>query len=236
MTFAKARIRRDSWGLARARGAGVAAAALAFAFATGALAQPAPSPSPTPQALLPLLESPVVEASRVTFSFRAPHAKSVLLRSAELDVLFADPKPAYSDTTGEWISKPRPLARDADGLWTLTLGPLPPGIYGYRFVVDGIALEDPGRARVDATGSAARGTVEILGPPGSPRFDQFRPVPRGTVHVHWYDSKATGTLRRAHVYTPPGSTRPRRGATPCCSCSTVPAATTPTGPRRGAPT
>src|SRR5262249_28713058 len=34
--------------------------------------------------------------------------------------------------------------------------------------------------------------------------DEWRDVPHGTVTIHWYDSKASGSRRRVHIYTPPG--------------------------------
>ena len=37
----------------------------------------------------------------------------------------------------------------------------------------------------------------------SAAFYDFQNVPRGAVHVHAYQSKATGEMRRLHVYTPP---------------------------------
>lgn len=162
--------------------------------------QPAASPTPPPP---PWAESPVVEAGRVTFSIRAPQANSVVLRSGEIDLLMADPKPSLSETTGAWIATPGVFSRGADGLWTLTVRPLPPGIYDYSFVVDGLVVQDSGRPRLDATGGAARGVVEILGPPDKPRHDQWREIPHGSVHQHWFESKVTASRRRVHVYTPP---------------------------------
>src|SRR5262249_45983625 len=50
----------------------------------------------------------------------------------------------------------------------------------------------------------SRGFVEIPGPKGQPRPDEWRDVPHGTVTTHWYDSGVSGTRRRLHVYTPPG--------------------------------
>jgi len=49
----------------------------------------------------------------------------------------------------------------------------------------------------------SRGFVEVPGPPGHPRHDEWRDVPHGTVTIHWYTSKVTGARRRVHVYTPP---------------------------------
>ena len=53
----------------------------------------------------------------VTFRYWNNHAKNV-----QVDVQFAGRKP---------------MQRDADGVWTATLGPAAPDLYPYCFVVDG---------------------------------------------------------------------------------------------------
>jgi enterochelin esterase-like enzyme len=92
----------------------------------------------------------------------------------------------FVDTTSPATNLP--MTRDAAGVWSVTLGPLVPDIYGYSFVVDGAA----GRSSY----------VEIAG--SSPEAWSQRPVPHGTVHINWYNSKPLGMLRAAYVYTPPG--------------------------------
>ncbi len=81
---------------------------------------------------------------------------------------------------------------------------LPPGIYQYTINVDGVPMADPSSPNVVGNVRGARGFVEVPGPAGSPRHDEWRPTTHGTLTMHWYDSKATGTRRRVHVYTPPG--------------------------------
>ena len=39
---------------------------------------------------------------------------------------------------------PIPFEKGADGVWTLTVGPLKPNMYIYRLLVDGVAVVDPG--------------------------------------------------------------------------------------------
>jgi enterochelin esterase family protein len=170
--------------------------------ATLAPAQP-PAASPAPPPPRPNVQSPVVDGGRVTFSVYAPSAGSVQLRSPEIDRLLPGPKPGYAEN-GEWIASPKPLARGANGVWTVTVGPLPPGIYDYTFDVDGVVTVDPVNGEVVGNTRGSRGLVEIPGPPGQPRHDEWREVPHGAVTVHWYDSKVTGSRRRVHVYTPPG--------------------------------
>ena len=60
----------------------------------------------------------------VTFRLRAPKAKEVLLTGN----MFVGPE----------ARKRIPFTKDADGLWTLTIGPLKPEIYFYYFIIDGV--------------------------------------------------------------------------------------------------
>ena len=151
-------------------------------------APPAARPPQGPQR--PQVQSPVVEGDKATFAIYAPKASEVKLSSGEIDRLVPGPNKAF--TKGE------------NGVWTLTVSPLPPGIYEYAFDVDGVSMADPSSPNVVGNVRGARGTVEVPGPAGSPRHDEWRPTAHGSVTMHWYDSKATGTRRRVHVYTPPG--------------------------------
>ncbi len=67
-----------------------------------------------------------VPKQKVTFSYHAPAAQSVLLAG---------------DFTG-WNDAPLKLTRQKSGLWKKTLS-LPPGRYEYRLVVDGEWRDDP---------------------------------------------------------------------------------------------
>jgi len=140
----------------------------------------------------PAVRSPIVEADAVTFNVYAPKASAVLLRSGELDRLVPAPK------------GPKPFARQESGVWTLRLSPVPPGIYDYSFDIDGVVMTDPESPHVFGNLRGSRGFVEVPGPAGQPRHDEWRDVGHGAVTAHWYDSKVTGSRRRVHVYTPPG--------------------------------
>ena len=39
--------------------------------------------------------------------------------------------------------------KDADGVWSVTIGPLAPEIYAYNFTIDGIKTIDPGNLRCE---------------------------------------------------------------------------------------
>jgi enterochelin esterase family protein len=132
------------------------------------------------------LRSPQVLADgHITFRLMAPKAEKVSL---------------VCDTL-----RPQPLSKDEDsGVWSLTVGPVPPGIYEYQFEVDGVKIADPANPNVFGNRQGPRQFVEVPGPAGHPRPDEWRDVPHGTVAIHWYTSKATDARRRVHVYTPPG--------------------------------
>lgn len=139
------------------------------------------SPRPTP---LPPLVSPEVHGDRrVTFRLRHAAAKEVLV-------------------SGEWSRERTPMVRDARGDWTLTLGPLEPGVYGYGFIADGFQMADPSNARLKLARSPRTSIVEVPG--DTPRIDAFQDVAHGTVRLHTYVSKSLGRPRGLVVYTPPG--------------------------------
>jgi 1,4-alpha-glucan branching enzyme len=75
----------------------------------------------------PILVSPDVRADRtVAFRLWAPRASDVQL-------------------SGSWMGPQPPVAltKGDDGVWTVTVGPLEPNIYGYGFLVDGVRASDP---------------------------------------------------------------------------------------------
>ncbi|MGA2618224.1 MAG: alpha/beta hydrolase-fold protein [Thermoguttaceae bacterium] len=129
--------------------------------------------------------SPEVHADgQITFRLRAPKAEKVAV---------------ICEAVGT-----QPMTKDAGGLWSLTVGPVPPGIYDCQFDVDGLRITDPASPNVFGNRQGSRGYVEVPGPPGHPRSDEWRDVPHGTVTIHWYTSKVSGARRRVHVYAPPG--------------------------------
>ena len=76
--------------------------------------------------------SPEVRDDRtVTFRLKAPDARTVALTGGP--ILLAIGKG----------NTPIPFEKGADGIWTLTVGPLKPNLYIYRLLVDGVAVVDP---------------------------------------------------------------------------------------------
>jgi enterochelin esterase-like enzyme len=169
--------------------------ALPTALLIAALAENLPGAEPTnsaPRVRPPAPPiSPEVHADRsVTFRLRAPNATNVTV-------------------SGEWGGGAKALSRDAEGIWSATVGPLAPELYGYSFYLDGFQTLDPGNSAVKPMRSPRTSILEVPGQP--PLLHEFNPsVPHGTVRQHWYQSKSTGTRRSLHVYTPPGYDRSRK--------------------------
>ncbi len=127
--------------------------------------------------------SPLVHADgSVTFLFPAGHVKRVVLEMGG----FA----------------PSPLVKNGDGLWQVTVGPLPPGIYSYVFNVDGVKVLDPLNSWIKKNLFYSGSLVLVPGRP--PSLWQDVPVPHGAVAEHYYHSNVVGDNRNYYVYTPPG--------------------------------
>jgi enterochelin esterase-like enzyme len=139
----------------------------------------------------PRITSPQVHLDgRVTFNLYAPRAEKVTLESGDM-------QPVLKSAT-------QPMTKSAQGVWSITVGPLASGIYDYTFDVDGVRITDPLSPDVFNNRQGSRGYVEVPSPAGKYRPDEWRKVPHGTVNIHWYESAAAGRRQRVHVYTPPG--------------------------------
>jgi len=99
-------------------------------------------------------------------------------------------------------SKPWPFVKGEDGLWTLTIGPVPPNIYTYKLVIDGVAVADPNNT---LTGFADQpGYSQLIVHGSGPAYYDARPVSHGAVTRHVYHSEVLNGEREMYVYTPPG--------------------------------
>jgi enterochelin esterase-like enzyme len=148
---------------------------------TGSAQQPAAQP--------PAVRSPEVQSDRrVTFRVSAPQAGKV--------TVFC-----------ECLKEEPALTKGADGVWSVTVGPIEPDIYEYHFTVDGVDNLDQ-RNPIVKYNSRPNLIESILEVPGAgPMFYDAKPVPHGTVSIRYYQSKATGGVRRVFVYTPPNYER-----------------------------
>ncbi|MBI5834072.1 MAG: endo-1,4-beta-xylanase [Armatimonadetes bacterium] len=91
--------------------------------------------------------------------------------------------------------------KDADGFWTATTDPQPPGFHYYSLVIDGVYVCDPASETFYGMGRQASG-IEI--PEAGVDYYLPRDVPHGDVRERWYHSGTTNEWRRAFIYTPPG--------------------------------
>src|SRR5687767_3750721 len=143
------------------------------------------SPLSAQQAPRPVT-SPEVHADRtVTFRLRAPEAEEVSL-------------------TGEFLDGPRALTKGADGVWSVTVGPVAPEIYEYEFRIDGMTFLDPRNPAVKTNQGPADVSSLLTVRGEEPFFFDVAPVPHGSVSIRTYDSRVTGRSRQIYVYTPPG--------------------------------
>ncbi|MGA2602142.1 MAG: alpha/beta hydrolase-fold protein [Bryobacteraceae bacterium] len=138
------------------------------------LAQPA-QPAP--------IISPEVHADRtVTFRFRDPNAKEVLL-------------------SREGAQKSA-MQKDEQGVWSITTDALDPDIYRYTFLADGVASIDPNNSLTTPNMLNTQSAFHVPGP--ASLVWEINDVPRGEVHRHFYRSSIVGDDRDFFVYTPPG--------------------------------
>jgi enterochelin esterase-like enzyme len=143
----------------------------------------AQAPSTNRPAFTPPPNSPEVHADHtVTFRVRATKATEV-------------------SVSGEWPEGAKPMTKDDSGVWSVTVGPLDPDVYGYTFSIDGFRALDPMNPGVKPMRSPTTSILEVPGNP--PRVWEFQDVPHGTVRLHDYQSQALGRLRHLRVYTPP---------------------------------
>ena len=154
---------------------------------TGAMAQaPADDSRPASSNVLNAPYPRVHSDNRVTFRLTAPNAQKVQLQPGGAD---------------NGLGKgPIDMTRDDKGLWSITLPAVVPGFHYYWFLVDGLAVNDPGSDTFFGWGRQTSG-IEVPEPGAD--YYEARSVPHGDVRQRLYESKVTGAWRRAYVYTPP---------------------------------
>ena len=173
-------------------------ALLVVAMAAAAQAPPPATPAPNAAGPVgrggggrggpPAINSPeVLPDGRVVFLLRAPKATQVTL-------------------TGDlWLQQTATeMTRNADGLWSVTVGPLAPDVYGYSFVVDGVTMSDPSNGWIQpGVRSSLRSSFRVPGQQES--FLEVQPVPHGDVRIVYFKADSLGgKICRMHIYFPPG--------------------------------
>jgi enterochelin esterase-like enzyme len=130
----------------------------------------------------PILSPEVHSDNTVTFRFRAPNAKEVVLAREGAERVV--------------------MQRGEDGVWSVTTAALEPDLYGYSFVADGVSLIDPSNPLMKPNLLFTQSMVHVPGPSSLPW--EINDVPHGTIHHHFYHSGVVGDNRDFYVYTPPG--------------------------------
>ena len=134
--------------------------------------------------------SPVVHPDNtVTFNYQDANAKSV-----KVNTQFAG--------TQE-------MARDANGVWTVTLGPVAPDMYPYSFVVDGVQVMDPLNPDWFPNETFKNSILDVRGT-GEPLVHALKDVPHGAMDYVNYWSESLGVYGNAIVYTPPRYDRDKK--------------------------
>jgi enterochelin esterase family protein len=134
-----------------------------------------------------VFNSPEVKQDRsITFRILAPDAKAVTLRAGDIPAAADHQAPVF--------------AKNDQGVWEATVGPVPAGAYRYTFAVDGVITLDSRNPAVSESNTTAWSLAIV---PGAD-FVDVEDVPHGAVAAVDYYSSALGRERRMHIYTPPG--------------------------------
>ena len=134
----------------------------------------------------PIISPEIDQDNKVTFRILAPKADEVRL-------------------TGNWMPfmQSEPMMKGDTGLWTVTIGPLAPELYGYSFLVDGVNTLDPSNKNIWRDGAFRVESILFVRGAGAELYEPMT-GPKGTLHKVWYASPTLDLTRRMYVYTPPG--------------------------------
>lgn len=124
----------------------------------------------------------VLKDGNVVFSIYAPEAETVGLAG---DIV-------------PWGKKIEPK-KNQDGVWSITIPDVVPGLYRYHFVVDGVAVYDP-KSETTTQNSA----LAVVEPDGDEFFSYDENIPHGSIAVRSYYSPVVGETRTMRVWTPAG--------------------------------
>lgn len=116
------------------------------------------------------------------------------------------PKASTVEVNGDFVTQGlAPVGRatkDDRGVWSITVGPLPPDLYTYNLSVDGVRTLDPKNPYLKQATNSVDNLVYIPGPETA--FEDTNQGPHGEIRQAWYYSQNLKETRRMHVYTPPG--------------------------------
>lgn len=144
----------------------------------------ADTPAPARRPSRAPIVSPEIGADRqVTFRLRAPKASEVVV-------------------AGQWKNGRSAMTKDTNDVWSVTVGPIDPGVYEYSFQMDGVSMIDPANSAIKPMRQPATSILHLAGNP--PLVHDWQEVPHGVLHTHGYFSKVVNRVREVVVYTPPG--------------------------------
>jgi enterochelin esterase family protein len=138
---------------------------------------------------------------------RGPRTPNDTLKSVEVapdrKVTFRiyAPKASEVSVSGDFGSRNR-LTKDDQGVWSITVGPLAADFYTYTFAIDGVRIVDPKNPTTKPGVESLDSMFEVPGAEAA--FEATKDVPHGEIRAVWYRSGTLDSLRRMHVYTPPG--------------------------------
>jgi enterochelin esterase-like enzyme len=156
-------------------------------------------------ALLPQVPARPAAPSRPAFRMPVRIISPEVLPDNEVIFRVYSKDASTVSVSGEWQSgfnSSQDLIRNDTGLFSLTLGPLEPELYGYTFVVDGVRTIDANNVLERRDGVNYQSFFITPGDASDLYIE--RDVPHGTILKMWYNSEVLKMYRRLYVYTPPG--------------------------------
>jgi enterochelin esterase-like enzyme len=163
--------------------------------------QPEKTQNPIAGILTQIVSSPVLlENNMVRFNLYGPSAREVAVTGEWMKGFGSISLDGGKMKEGPIVSEN--LVRGDSGIWTVTLGPIKPGLYSYNFILDGVKITDPSNVLSKRDGIKIFSTLLIRGKESE--LYSVNQVPHGTIHKIWYNSPSLGLYRRMYIYTPPG--------------------------------
>jgi enterochelin esterase-like enzyme len=139
-----------------------------------------------------IISPEILPDGKVTFRLQAPKAAAA--------TFFAD----WMDPTNK-----EAMIKNAEGLWSVTVGPVAPGIYIYSFTVDGLTIADPINPQIKLRARSSASLLEVRAK--TPALWELRDVPHGTIEIQYHQAAALNNEpRQAWVYKPPGYDQSRK--------------------------
>ena len=115
---------------------------------------------------------------------------------------FNSPNAAKVQVSFEGQTKPVDMQKDEKGIWSVTVGPYEPDIYGYSIIQDGQPLIDPSNQLMKPNLLFTQSAVHVPGPAATTSWE-VNDIPHGEIHHHFFHSKIADDNRDFYVYTPP---------------------------------